>query len=605
MKEKRIIDITHFRLFRYIYKGSQMFWMQGPFELLCRIIKKIEAKIPVNYMTISERTRRREEAERFQHPVLFSILVPLYNTPVHFLQEMIESVQAQTYSHWELCLADGSDATHQEVAACVRQYQKTDSRIRYKKLEHNLGISENTNVCIRMAHGEYICLFDHDDLLHPSVLYENMKSIQETGADLLYTDEAVFAGDDVTKIMAIHLKPDFSIDNLRANNYICHFITFSRSLLQQSGCFRSQFDGSQDHDLILRLTQHAQTIIHIPKVLYFWRSHADSVAQNLGAKPYAIQAGVKAVQDHLEACDLPCQVQSIPQSPTLYHVAYQLKEKPLISIILSCHGKFKELEKCLQAILNKTTYRPYEIIIVIPRDIACRGAKMSLAYKDNPQIRWLVSEKGEQTDNVGAEAANGKHLVFFSEYVSIVTEQWLEELLMYSQREDVGAVSPLLLYPNGAVYHAGYVLGIGKDHIAGISHAKMPKGYMGYMGRLLYSQNVSAVTKECLMVKKSCFEAVGGFEPAYHVAYADVDFCLKLRNQKLLNIWTPYAQGFVRSLAPARKKIRQKRADVKHFWSRWKSFPDMKRDPFYNPNFTKGIDYQINYKNINRDKREG
>ncbi len=609
---RRVVDgvkkvIMAFLPLRFAYKGTKILLTQGPGELLRRVMQKYKGRIPTNYMKITEETRRREESEVFDNPVTFSILVPLYNTPIQFLKEMIESVQAQTYPNWELCLADGSDTSHAEVGECVLRYQEGDSRIRYQKLEKNLGISENTNACISMSTGGYICLFDHDDLLHPSVLYENMKAIQETGADFLYTDEAVFVGTDITKITTFHFKPDFAIDNLRANNYICHFSTFSRELLQKSGLFRSAYDGSQDHDLILRLTHYAQHVHHIPKLLYFWRSHANSVAQNLGSKPYAIQAGVNSVHDNLCHFGLPCEVESIPASPTLYRIRYQLKEKPLVSIIISFSDDAAALEKCLRTILARTVYASYEIIVVITREID-RELKTKFAqYKKNFQVRFVFAKSGEQTDNYGASLAKGMHLIFLSECMEITSPKWIEEMLMYSQRDDVGAVSMLLYYPNQTIYHAGYILGIGKEHIAGVSHAKMPREYLGYMGRLLHSQDVSAVTKDCLMVKKAYFDAVGGFNPAYRAAFADLDFCLKLRQKNLLNVLTPYAEGYYTQPSRKRDLEKQRKAwreeDGQYFLAQWKDNEVIRKDPFYNPNFTKELDYQIDYSHINADRR--
>ena len=228
-----------------------------------------------------------------------SILVPLWNTPLNYLEEMIGSVQAQTYQNWELCLADGSDQEHNEVEERCQAYAKDDPRIVYKRLAKNEGIAGNTNQCFAMATGEYIGLFDHDDVLHPCALYEYVKVINEQGADYIYCDETTFKGDSINNMITLHFKPDFAIDNLRANNYICHFSVFSRELLEGTELFRSGFDGSQDHDMILRLTANAKKVVHVPKLLYYWRSHKNSTASDISAKPYAIAAAKGAVADHL------------------------------------------------------------------------------------------------------------------------------------------------------------------------------------------------------------------------------------------------------------------------------------------------------------------
>ena len=230
---------------------------------------------------ISKKRGREETAFVFNKDIKFSVLVPLYNTPKKFLEEMIRSVQYQTYGNWELCLADGSDGEHDFVERYCLRAAEADSRIKYKKLTENKGISENTNECIKMASGDYIALFDHDDVLHPSALFECMKAICNNDADYVYTDEATFLGNSKSTILSFHFKPDFAYDNLLANNYICHFSVFKASLIDKVGMFRHKYDGSQDHDIILRLTNAAKNVVHIPKLLYFWRSHANSVAMDI------------------------------------------------------------------------------------------------------------------------------------------------------------------------------------------------------------------------------------------------------------------------------------------------------------------------------------
>ena len=271
--------------------------------------KKIESKIIErkayrSYGTLSMPTAQEIEVQKntnFDKDITFSILVPLYNTPEQFLREMIDSVVAQTYGKWELCLADGSDSEHAYVETVVKSYN--DPRIKYERLSENLGISGNTNKCFEMATGDYIGLFDHDDILHPTALFEYMKVICGEDADYVYCDETTFSGRSIDHMITLHFKPDFAPDNLRANNYICHFSVFSKELVKECGTFRPEFDGSQDHDMILRLTRKARHIVHVPKILYYWRSHAGSVASDINAKSYAIDAAKNAVAAHLKECD--------------------------------------------------------------------------------------------------------------------------------------------------------------------------------------------------------------------------------------------------------------------------------------------------------------
>ena len=332
--------------------------------------KKIEREAMENYGTKSFPTPEEAKAQRearFDRMVKISILVPLWNTPEDFLREMIESVTAQTYENWELCLADGSDDAHEYVAGIVREYQEKDGRgrILYRKLEKNEGIAGNTNQCLTMATGEYIGLFDHDDILHPGVLYEYVKVINEKQADYIYCDETTFKSGDINKMLTMHFKPDFAIDNLRANNYICHFSVFARELLDGTELFRPRFDGSQDHDMILRLTDRAKNVVHVPKLLYYWRSHPGSVASDINAKPYAIQSAKDAVADHLRRHGFThFQITSTRAFETIFKIRYQILGSPLISIVIANKDHVSDLRRCVSSILEKSTYEDYEIIIV-------------------------------------------------------------------------------------------------------------------------------------------------------------------------------------------------------------------------------------------------
>ena len=294
-------------------------------------------------------TARELESQRRHHfprNVVFSIAVPLYNTPERFLRATIKSVLDQTYPHWELCLADGSDDEHGEVGRICREYAEKDSRIRYRKLEKNYGISGNTNACLEMATGAYIGLFDHDDLLHPAALYEVMRTIERTGADFIYTDESTFH-DTPEDAYLPHFKPDFAPDNLRANNYICHFTVFKQTLLAQAGLFDPACDGSQDHDMVLRLTEKAKRVAHIPEILYYWRAHAGSVAESAGIKPYVFQAGVRAVEKQLERLGLEGEVAPLRPGLTIYRTCYAVKGTPKVSILIPNYEHKKDLQSCL------------------------------------------------------------------------------------------------------------------------------------------------------------------------------------------------------------------------------------------------------------------
>ena len=434
--------------------------------------------------------RKRQEETVFPKDITFSILVPLYNTPEKFLREMIDSVQAQTYRKWELCLADGSDDAHPEVGRICQEYMQNDSRIKYKKIEKNLGISGNTNVCFGMATGEYIGLFDHDDLLHPSVLYEYMKAICEQDADYIYCDEVTFEGNSIDNMLTIHFKPDFSIDNLRANNYICHFSVFSEKLLEETGLFRSEFDGSQDHDMILRLTSRAKKIVHVPKILYYWRSHPQSVAADINAKTYAIDAAKRAVLAHLKSCGLEGTVESTRAFPTIFRIKYKLKAKPMISIIIPNKDHRDDLKRCVDSILNKSTYENYEILIVENNSTETETFAYYKMLENQPKVRVITYEAEggfnySKINNFAAKQAKGEYLLLLNNDTKVITREWMEELLMYAQRDDVGAVGAKLYYADNTIQHAGIVIGLGAHHAAGHTHHLLPKERPGLHGTAL------------------------------------------------------------------------------------------------------------------------
>ena len=539
--------------------------------------------------------RKRQEETVFPKDITFSILVPLYNTPEKFLREMIDSVQAQTYGKWELCLADGSDDAHPEVGRICQEYMQNDSRIKYKKIEKNLGISGNTNVCFGMATGEYIGLFDHDDLLHPSVLYEYMKAICEQDADYIYCDEVTFEGNSIDNMLTIHFKPDFSIDNLRANNYICHFSVFSEKLLEETGLFRSEFDGSQDHDMILRLTSRAKKIVHVPKILYYWRSHPQSVAADINAKTYAIDAAKRAVLAHLKSCGLEGTVESTRAFPTIFRIKYKLKAKPMISIIIPNKDHRDDLKRCVDSILNKSTYENYEILIVENNSTETETFAYYKMLENQPKVRVITYEAEggfnySKINNFAAKQAKGEYLLLLNNDTKVITREWMEELLMYAQRDDVGAVGAKLYYADNTIQHAGIVIGLGAHHAAGHTHHLLPKENLGYMGRLCYAQDVTAVTGACLLVRKSLYEQVGGLDESFTVALNDVDFCLRLRALGLLNIFTPFAELYhyeskSRGLDKDGASAERYNKEVAHFRERWKKELDA-GDPYFNPNFS-------------------
>ena len=563
--------------------------------------KQIEHKAMEQFGTKSfpdEERARKEREQVFERMVKISILVPLWNTPENFLREMIESVTAQTYQNWELCLADGSDGDHTYVETIVQEYQEKDcrGRILYKKLEKNEGIAGNTNRCLAMATGEYIGLFDHDDILHPSALYEYVKVINEKNADYIYCDETTFKSGDINKMLTMHFKPDYAIDNLRANNYICHFSVFARQLLDGTELFRTKFDGSQDHDMILRLTDRAKNVVHVPKLLYYWRSHPGSVASDINAKPYAIQSAKDAVADHLKRHGYEhFQITSTRAFETIFKIRYQIIGDPKISIVIANKDHLEDLKRCITSIREKSTYENYEIIVVENGSETKEIFDYYEKLKDDPQIKVVTyTEKGSfnysKVNNFGVKEASGDYILLLNNDTQVITVNWMEELLMYAQREDVGAVGAKLYYGNKTIQHAGVVLQLGAHRTAGHSHYGQHRDNLGYMGRLCYAQDVSAVTGACLLVKKKLFEEVGGLDENFAISLNDVDFCLKLREKGLLNVFTPFAELYhfesvSRGLDDQGEKAARYNDESERFREKWKEVLE-KGDPYYNPNFS-------------------
>ncbi len=563
------------------------------------LIKLQQKKKMKNFGTESFPTEEEAKAQReakFERMVKVSVLVPLWNTPKDFLCEMIESVMNQTYENWELCLADGSDGEHAYVGEICKEYQaKANGRIVYQKLEKNEGISGNTNQCYKLATGEFIGLFDHDDLLHPSVLYEYVKAINERGADYLYCDEITFHNGDINKMLVMHFKPDYALDTLRANNYICHFSVFARELLEGTELFRTSFDGSQDHDMILRLTDRAKNVVHIPKVLYYWRSHAGSVASGIGAKPYAIEAAKGAVADHLRQHGLDnFQIISTRACETIFRIRYEVLGSPRISIVIANKDHVEDLKRCVDSIMERSTYSNYEIIIVENNSTTQEIEKLYKEYQDKYSFIKVVRFEGafnySAVNNLGVKHAEGEYILLLNNDTEVITPGWMEELLMYAQREDVGAVGAKLLYADRTIQHAGVILKLGAHRTAGHGHYKQPDSKLGYMGRLCYAQNVSAVTGACLLVKKAVFEQVGGLEESFQISLNDVDFCLKLRELGYLNVWTPFAElyhheSISRGMDDKGEKAERYNKESEAFRTKWKEVLEQ-GDPYYNPNFT-------------------
>lgn len=537
---------------------------------------------------VDKRTLRRQKHAAFAQKPLISIVIPLYCTPLPYLKELLESVRRQSYENWQLCLADGSP--DDKAKEFIEKHYVREKRIVYRKLEENGGISTNTNEAVALAAGEYLMLCDHDDTLEPDALYEIVKAINDTGADVLYTDEDKVSMDG-QHYFDPNFKPDFNLFRLRENNYICHIFVVKKSLTDETGFLRSEFDGAQDFDFILRCCEKAQKITHIPKVLYHWRCHMDSTAADPSSKAYAYEAGRKAVREHYQRLGIDAKVE-MTERPGWYRSHVKVQGNPLISVIIPNKDHTDDLELCLFSMTRKSTYRNYEILIVENNSEKEETFEYYKKLPDRyPKARVLTWEKEfnySAINNFAAKEAKGEYLLFLNNDVEILTPDWMEEMLQNCQQEDVAAVGAKLYYPDDTIQHAGVVLGLGG--IAGHIMCRASREDPGYFGRMISVQEISAVTAACMMVKKSDFDAVGGLDETFQVAFNDIDLCMKFRAAGKKIIFTPYAELYhyeskSRGLEDTPEKQFRFDKEVKRFQEKWAQQLEM-GDPYYSPNLS-------------------
>ena len=538
----------------------------------------------------------RQEKHKFKYAPKISILVPVYNTPETFLRQMIESVQKQTYGNWELCIANANPANEQ-VKVILKEYTANDARVKVTDVPENEGIAQNTNKALEIADGTFIGLLDHDDVLAENALYEVVKELNKAvDTDVIYTDE-----DKVSTAMdeyfSPNFKPDFNLDMLRSNNYFCHFFVAKKELIETVGGFRGEYNGAQDYDLFLRCIEKAERIAHIPKILYHWRVHQESTADNPLSKMYAYDAGQKAIEQHLKRCGVTAEV-SKTENLGFYRVKYQQEGSPLVSILIPNKDQKDTLDQCLKSIEARTDYENYEIIIIENNSTEQETFEYYKQIK-NPKIRvieWKDEFNYSAINNFGVRHAKGEYLLFLNNDIEVINSDWLGEMLSNCQREEVGAVGAKLYYPDNTVQHAGVIVGIGG--VAGSVFVGLKRGYTGYMHRASIQQNLSAVTAACMMVKKSVFEEVGGFEEELKVAFNDIDFCLKIREKGHLIVYDPYVELYhyeskTRGAEDTTEKIRRFQSEIEYKRSHWSSI--LKNgDPAYNPNLSlKKWDYSL------------
>lgn len=518
-----------------------------------------------------------------------SIVIPLYNTQIPFLKAIIDSVIYQSYSNWELCLADGS--TVDEVEQYIKEHYGTETRIRYERLKENLGIAGNTNKALSMATGDFVMLTDHDDLLELDALYEMVKLINEDPQlEIIYTDEDL-TDETGEKFSSPRFKPDYNLDFLRSINYICHIFMVKKEIMDKVGGFRKEFDGAQDWDMILRCCELSEHIGHVPKILYHWRAYEASTAGNPESKLYAIDAGKAALEEHYKRLGIDAELE-YTDIFIMFRTIMKVKGNPKISIIICNKDEVPTLKTCVESILNKSTYSNYEIIIVENNstDEQTFAYYKELEQKDS-RIR-VVYYKEEfnysKVNNFGAQYATGDYYILLNNDTEVITPNWMEQMVGYCQRDDVGIVGAKLLYPDNTVQHCGVVVGVGG--FAGHILTQSTREDVGYFGRLQAIQDISAVTAACLMIKKSVFDEVGGLTESFKVALNDIDLCLKVREKGHLIVMNPgvelyHYESKSRGMEETPEKHERFKGEISRFRDRWKDILE-KGDPYYNPNLT-------------------
>ena len=517
----------------------------------------------------------KQRQTKFKYEPKISIVVPMYNTEKVFFKELVESLKNQTYAKWELCLADGSEVPNE----LLKDYMD-DERIKYSFLNSNLGISENTNKAIEMATGDFIGFLDHDDLLSYDALYEVVAAINsQKYVDFIYTDE------DKIDQNKERFEPYFKT----------HFVVVKKALIDKVGMLNSEFNGAQDFDFVLRCTEKAENIIHIPKILYHWRVHRDSTANVADAKPYAFEAGIKVVEEHLKRTNKLGVVQNGQDVPGIYRINYEVVGNPKVSILIPNKDNVKFLKEAINSILEHTSYKNYEIVVIENNSTDKETFKYYDELKDKLNIKILKIDEVNEFNysrliNLGVKNVDGDFILQLNNDIKIISKDWLEMMIGYSQQKEIGAVGARLYYEDKTIQHAGIIVGL--SGIAGNMLVNLPYGEKAYFGREAATRNVSAVTGACLLCRRELYEEVGYMdEENFKVAFNDVDFCLKLMEKGYRNVYIPYVELYhyeskTRGYEYSKEKEERFNKESENFKSKWKDFID-KGDPYYNVNFTR------------------
>lgn len=559
-------------------------------------------------MRVSRQELFEQRKTKFSYAPKFSVVVPLYHTPAKFLKDLVRSMMYQSYANWELCLVNASpEDVH--LTSLLENWAMRDKRIRVIRLEKNLGIAQNTNAGIAASTGEFIAFLDHDDFLEPDALFCYADALnKDKTIDVFYSDE------DKTDEYAAHyfyphFKSDFNIDLLHANNYMCHFLAVRKSLVDTVGGLNEKFDGAQDYDFVLRLTENTKKIYHCPRILYHWRCSNQSTAANQGNKMYAIHAGKAALNAHYKRIGWNARAQE-GAVDGWYQTKFTLKEEPLVSILIPNKDHTDDLDVCLNSFFERADYQNYEFIIiennsVLPETFAYYE-KIEKEHDNVKVVYWEAGFNYSAINNFGFKFAKGDYIMLLNNDVELITPDIFQSMLGFCMRPEVGIVGAKLLYNDHTVQHAGVLVGAGglADHVFKGIHEDDP----GYMGRAISSQDVSAVTAACLMVKKSVYEEVGGLEEEFQVAFNDVDFCLKVRKAGYLIVYDADVKLFhyeskSRGMEDTTERFIRFGNEMMLLNSKWDILSTFV-DPYYNPNLSYLEYYKINHtiKDVRKQK---
>lgn len=530
-----------------------------------------------------------QKKEKFEKEPKISVVVPMYNPDENLFLELLNSLLLQTYSNWELCLADGSEQRNDTIFALC----SSNSKIKYRFLGENKGISGNTNEALKMAKGDFIAFLDHDDCLARFALYEVVKQINENPeVEFIYSDEDKM--DQKGNRFEPYFKPDFSPETLECNNYITHFEVLKKELVEKIGELDCRFDGAQDFDYLLRAVENTKKIAHISKILYHWRTTKNSTANVADNKLYAYDAGLRVVEEHLRRTQKAAKVENPGEVPGIYQIKFEIKGTPKVSILIPNKDNIQTLKKCIEAILTNSTYENYEILIIENNSENSKTFEYYEKLQENPKIKVFESQEKEfnysKLINFGVKNATGDFILQLNNDTQVLAKNWLELLIGYAQNKEIGAVGGRLYYPDKSIQHAGIAVGI--QGTAANLLVNLPFGKHGYYAREAATRNVAAVTGACLLARREIYEEVNFMEEElFKVAFNDVDFCLKILEKGYRVVYNPYvelihSESKTRGLEDTPEKKARFEQEKKNFQEKWKKFLE-KGDPYYNENFSR------------------